>query len=251
MTGPTRQIEGRRPVIEALRARRAIAEVLIAEGSRPSGALAEIVRLANSRGVKVREVPRRELESIAQSRNPQGVIASTANEFAYASLDELVSAADASSSDALFVALDGVTDPQNLGAIARSAEAAGAHGLISPRRRAAPVTAAAEKASAGALEHLTVAQVANLPRALEELKERGVWIAALDADAPTTIYATDLRGPLCLVIGGEGEGVSRLVGERADHRVSIPMAGRVQSLNAAAAGAVALFEIKRQREAEA
>jgi 23S rRNA (guanosine2251-2'-O)-methyltransferase len=145
------------------------------------------------------------------------------------------------------VALDGVTDPQNLGAIARSAEAAGAHGLVVGKRRAAPVTPSAEKAAAGALEHLPVAQVTNLARALEALKERGVWIAALDADAEQTIYDFDARDPVCLVIGGEGEGVSRLVAERADHRLCIPMAGKVQSLNASAAGAIALFEIKRQR----
>jgi 23S rRNA (guanosine2251-2'-O)-methyltransferase len=135
----------------------------------------------------------------------------------------------------------------NLGAIARSAEAAGAHGLIVPKRRAAPVTSAAEKAAAGALEHLPVAQVGNLVRSLEELKVSGVWIAALDADAERTIYDLDGTDPLCLVVGSEGEGVSRLVLERADHRVSIPMSGQVDSLNASAAAAVALFEIRRQR----
>jgi 23S rRNA (guanosine2251-2'-O)-methyltransferase len=143
--------------------------------------------------------------------------------------------------------LDGVTDPQNLGAIARSAEAAGAHGLLVPRRRAAPVTPASERASAGALEHLAVAQVPNLPRALEELKQRGVWIVALDADADKTVYEIPGTDPLCVVVGGEGRGVSRLVRDRSDLRVSIPMSGRIDHLNASAAGAVALFEIRRQR----
>ena len=247
MSDPKVQIEGRRPVIEALRAGRPISEILIATGSRPSGALAEIVRLANRQGIKVREMPRRELESKAQSRNAQGVIATAVGDFGYVTIDELVERATSAAQPSLLVALDGVTDPQNLGAIARSAEAAGAHGLVVGKRRAAPVTPSAEKAAAGALEHLPVAQVTNLARALEALKERGVWIAALDADAEQTIYDFDARDPVCLVIGGEGEGVSRLVAERADHRLCIPMAGKVQSLNASAAGAIALFEIKRQR----
>jgi len=247
LSDPKVQIEGRRPVIEALRAGRPISEILIATGSRPSGALAEIVRLANRQGIKVREMPRRELESKAQSRNAQGVIATAVGDFGYVTIDELVERATSAAQPSLLVALDGVTDPQNLGAIARSAEAAGAHGLVVGKRRAAPVTPSAEKAAAGALEHLPVAQVTNLARALEALKERGVWIAALDADAEQTIYDFDARDPVCLVIGGEGEGVSRLVAERADHRLCIPMAGKVQSLNASAAGAIALFEIKRQR----
>ena len=240
------QIEGRRPVIEALRAKRPIDEILVASGTREGGALAEIVRLAQRRGVRVREVTRRELEDRATSRNPQGVIA-TASGFAYVSLDDVLARADESGEPALLVAVDGVTDPQNLGALARSCEGAGADGLVVPRRRAAPVTAATEKASAGALEHLPVAQVPNLVRALEDLKERGVWIAALDSDAPQTVYELSAGDPLCLVVGGEGSGVSRLVADRADHRVSIPMAGRVESLNVAAAGAVALFEIRRRR----
>ncbi len=236
------QIEGRRPVIEALLARRPIDEILVASGSKAGGAIAEITKLAEQRGVRIREIPRRELEERAQTRNPQGVIAS-ASSFRYASFERMLPQHEA----ALLVALDGVTDPQNLGAVARSAEAAGAHGLILPLRRSAAVTPAAEKAAAGALEHLPVAQVPNLPQALEELKKRGVWIAALDAEASTTIYGLPAEDPLCLVIGSEGKGVSRLVLDRADHRVAIPMAGRVGSLNAAAAGAIALFDIRRRR----
>lgn len=239
------QIEGRRPVIEALRAGRALEEIWISQGSRPSGALAEIVRMARRQGVTVREVPRREIEERARTRNPQGVIATSNVGFEYATLDDLLGRA--TGTPALFVALDGVTDPQNLGALARSAEAAGAHGLIVGKRRAAPVTDVARRTSAGALEHLPVARVTNIPSALETLKEAGVWIVALDATSERTIYDLDGTDPLCLVVGGEGSGVSRLVAERADHLVSIPMAGKVSSLNASAAGAVALFEIGRQR----
>jgi 23S rRNA (guanosine2251-2'-O)-methyltransferase len=241
------QIEGRRPVIEALRGRRPIDEILVASGAKVGGTLAEIVRLAQRTGVRVREIPRKELEERAKTRNPQGVIAQTSDAFAYVSVDDLLGRASASGEAALLVALDGITDPQNLGALARSAEAAGAHGLIVPRRRTAPVREAAERASAGALEHLPVAQVANLARALEQLKDAGVWIAALDADADKTIYELPGEDALCLVVGSEGSGVSRLVLDRADHRVAVPMSGRVGSLNASVAGAIALFEIRRKR----
>jgi 23S rRNA (guanosine2251-2'-O)-methyltransferase len=243
----TEQIEGRRPVLEALRAGRVISELLVASGSHTSGVLAEIVRLGEQQAIPIRALPKRELESRAQTRNPQGVIALAAS-FGYATLGELVEGARASGEPALFVALDGITDPQNLGALARSTEAAGGHGLIVPQRRSAGVTPSAAKAAAGALEHLPVAHVTNLARALEELKKAGVWIVGLDASGDRTIYDLDVAtDPLCLVVGGEGGGLSHLVRERADLVVSIPMGGRIASLNASAAGAVALFEIRRRR----
>jgi len=236
-----RQIEGRRPVIEALRSGRDVSEIRIAQ---TATGVDDIRRLASRKGVKVRSVPREEIDKIAKSRAPQGVVAIVSG-FAYVSVDEMV---DNATEPALVVALDGITDPGNLGAVARSAEAAGAHGLIIPERRAASVGPTADKASAGALEHLPVARVVNLQRALHDLGEHGVWIVALDAGAEDTIYdLTVAADPLCLVVGGEGSGVSRLVRERADYRVRIPMSGRVASLNAAAAAAVALFEIRRRR----
>lgn len=214
---------------------------------KPSGVVAEILRLAQRQAVPIREVPRRELDSRSRTRNPQGVIAFAAG-FSYAELKDVLTRVHLPGDRALFVAVDGINDPQNLGALARSAEAAGVHALIVPRRRAAPVTDVAERASAGALEHLPVAQVPNLSRALEELKENGVWVVALDADAPKTIYELEVAvEPLCLVVGSEGTGVSHLVRERADDLVRIPMQGSVASLNASAAGAVALFEIRRRR----
>jgi 23S rRNA (guanosine2251-2'-O)-methyltransferase len=239
------QIEGRRPVLEALNAGREISEILVASGSRMSGAIEEITRSAQRRKIPMREVPRKVIDERAQTRNAQGVIA-IASGFAYTTLEEILDRVG--TEPALLVAVDGVTDPQNLGALARSAEAAGAHGLVVPRRHSAPVTAAAEKASAGALEHLPVAHVANLARGLEELKERGVWIVALDAAGEKTIYDLDLATePICVVVGSEGRGVSRLVRDRADVVARIPMSGRVESLNASVAGAVALFEIRRKR----
>jgi 23S rRNA (guanosine2251-2'-O)-methyltransferase len=243
----TEQIEGRRPVLEALRARRTITELFVASGTRTSDVLAEIVRLGEQQAIPIREIPRRDLESRSRTRNPQGVIALAAS-FHYASLEDLVARAESSGDPALLVALDGVTDPQNLGALARSAEAASAHGLVVPQRRSAGVTPAAEKAAAGALEHLPVAQVTNLARALENMKSHGIWIVALDATSGTSIYDLDVAtDPLCLVVGGEGSGVSRLTRERADVVAHIPMGGRIASLNASAAGAVALFEIRRRR----
>jgi 23S rRNA (guanosine2251-2'-O)-methyltransferase len=237
-------IEGRRPVLEALRAGREISEILVLRTAR---GIDDIRRLAATHGVRVRELPKPAIERLAQTRSPQGVIA-VVSSFHYAALSELVERADKADEPALFVALDGVTDPQNLGAIARSAEAAGAHGLLLPVRRSASVGAAAEKASAGALEHLPVAQVGNLARALAELKQSGIWIAALDSGAERTVFELDLAtDPLCVVIGGEGGGVSRLVRERADAVARIPMSGRVESLNASAAAAVVLFEIRRRR----
>lgn len=244
---PGEQIEGRRPVLEALRAGRDVAELWVASGARLAGALAEIVRLGRERSIPIRELSRRDLESRSRTRNPQGVIALAAGSV-YATLEEILRAADASGEAALVVALDGVTDPQNLGALARSAEAVGGHGLVIPERRSAGVTPAAAKAAAGALEHLPVARVPNLARALDEMRKQGIWIVGLDASGERTIYELDLAtDPVCVVVGGEGGGLSRLIRERADVVARIPMAGRIASLNASAAGAVALFEVRRRR----
>jgi len=244
VTGP-RQIEGRRPVLEALRSGGEVSEIRV---SRTARGLDDIRRLASRRGVRLRFVPREEIDRIAVTRAPQGIVAFV-SAFSYASVDDLLSRAEEAGEPAVLVALDGITDPGNLGAVARSAEAAGAHGLILPGRRAASVGPAADKASAGALEHLPVARVVNLQRALHDLSERGVWIVALDPGGDASVYDLAVApDPVCLVVGGEGGGVSRLVRERADYRLRIPMAGRVSSLNAAAAAAVALFEIRRQRD---
>ncbi len=220
-------------------------EILISATAGRAPIVDEIAQLAASSGVRIREITNAEIEERAHTRVPQGVIA-VVPPFEYASFATLLDRATRGT--ALLVALDEVTDPQNFGAIARSAEAAGAHGLIMGRRRAAPVTAVVEKAAAGALAYLSVAQVPNLPRALEELKQRRIWVVALDGDADRTIYDLDVATePLCVVVGSEGKGVSRLVRARADLSVRIPMAGQVESLNASAAAAVALFEIARRR----
>jgi 23S rRNA (guanosine2251-2'-O)-methyltransferase len=246
VSGTPDHIEGRNPVREALRSGRRIYRLLIADGS--SGEpVAEIVRAAREAGVPVERVPRRTLDEMASSRAHQGVIAE-AEGYRYRTWREALELARSRSEPPLLLAVDGITDPGNLGSLLRSAEAAGAHGVLMSRRRSAPVTPVVEKASAGALEHLVIDRVPNLSTALTDLRTHGVWIVGLTAGSPTSIWECDLLvEPLVLVVGAEGKGLGRLVAERADALVSIPLGGRVASLNAAVAGAVALFETRRRR----
>jgi len=241
------QLEGRHPVLEALKAGRPLDEILIARETKPAKIVDDIVRLARRRGVAVRELPRKAIDERAKSRAPQGVIALTPP-FTYSAVNEMLEAASDAGQVPLLVALDGVTDPQNVGTLARSAQAAGAHGLILRERRSAHVTPTVEKAAGGALALLPVAQVSNLDRTLASVKEDGVWIVSLDADAEVSIYDADIvTAPVCIVVGSEGVGVSHLIRKRSDFCVRIPMYGSVGSLNAATAGAIALFEIQRRR----
>lgn len=229
-------IPGRHPVEEALKSGRKLREVLV---ERLEG-LEDLLELARGRKVPVRRATREELDSAAQGVVHQGVVA-LAPPYEYVDLRQ-------AAQGELVVVLDGVTDPQNLGAIARSAEAAGARGLILPKRRSAHVGAAAEKAAAGAFSWLPVAVVPNVVRALAELAERGFWSVGLAGEAGTALWDSGLLdGKVALVVGAEGEGLSRLVAERVDELVRIPMSGRAESLNASAAAAVALFEIARRR----
>ncbi len=219
---------------EALRAGRALTELLVAEADD------DLAAVAREAGVPVRVRPRAELDDRAGGVLHQGVLA-VAPPFAYASLADL--------RGDLVVVLDGITDPQNLGAIARSAEAAGAAGLVLPKRRSAHVTPAVEKAAAGALSWLEVAVVPNLVRALADLAERGLWSVGLAGEAAETIWECGLLdGPTVVVIGAEGAGLSRLIAERCDATAAIPMAGRVGSLNASAAAAIVFFEVQRRRQ---
>ena len=205
--------------------------------------LDDLLALAADRRIPVEEVERDRLDERAQGLVHQGVVA-LAPPFAYADLDTVVEAAERP----LLVALDQVTDPHNLGSIARTAEAVGAHGLVLPARRTSPVTPAAEKAAAGALAHLPVVQVTNLVRTLRVLGERGVWSVGLDAEAELDLADSRLLGEsLVLVVGAEGRGLARLTAEACDQLVRLPMRGRVGSLNASVAAGVALFEILRRR----
>jgi 23S rRNA (guanosine2251-2'-O)-methyltransferase len=247
--GPEEElIEGRRPVIEALRAGRRVARVLLAGGA-GRGTVGELVALAEERGVPVETVPRSLIDATAQTGAHQGVLA-VVRPIEPVGLDELLAIPLGGPEPPFYLACDGVEDPRNLGALARSADAAGCHGMIVPRHRSAPLTAVAVKASAGALQHLPVAEVPNLARAVERLRASGVWCVGLDEDAEASLFAIDLADePVCVVVGGEGTGLHRLVREACDLVVRIPMAGHVASLNASVAGALALFEVRRRRGA--
>lgn len=229
-------IPGRQPVSEALRAGRRLREVVVEDPAAVEG----LVARAREARVDVRTATRAQLDDLASGVRHQGVVALAAG-FPYVALHEI-------GDPQLVVVLDGVTDPQNLGAIARSAEAAGAGALVLPRRRAAHVSPAAEKAAAGALSWLRVALVPNVARALGDLTQRGYWSVGLDGDAPQILWDCPLLDEqVAIVVGAEGTGLSRLVAERVDARVAIPLGGQIASLNASAAAAVALFEVRRRR----
>jgi 23S rRNA (guanosine2251-2'-O)-methyltransferase len=240
-------IYGRQPVVAALRqGRTPLEEILVAEGV-GGKFLAEVRDLARVAGVRLRQVPRPALDRICRSAHHQGVAARRAV-FAYQDLEELLEGLAGQTEPPLLVVADSITDPMNLGNLCRSALAAGAHGLIIPKDRAAAVTPAVMKAAAGALEVLPVCRVTNLATTLMRLKEADLWVVGAEGTAPQNLYDADLTGPLALVVGGEDTGIRPRVRQQCDVLLAIPLASEaVSSLNAAAAGAVALFEIRRQR----
>jgi 23S rRNA (guanosine2251-2'-O)-methyltransferase len=238
---------GVNPVLEALKAGRALRRLLIQRGRR-GGDIDAIVEAARAREIPTVHEPREALDRLAGTPKHQGVVAQTAGA-AYRPFEDLVKAAAGQPGGPFLVVLDGVEDPRNLGAIARTAEAVGAGGLIVPERRAAGVTATAMKASAGALSHLPVAQVTNLARALKALKDADCWLVGLDASSPTLYTDVDYRGPLAVILGHEGEGLRSLTLKSCDFRVRIPMLGRIDSLNVSVAAGVVLYEALRQRSA--
>ena len=238
-------IEGRNAVIEALRAGTPVDKIYLARGETDS-ALGHIASTARSRGIVVVECDRRKLDGMSRTHSHQGVIALAAVR-EYASVDDILNAAEEKGEPPLIVVCDELSDPHNLGAVIRTAECAGAHGVIIPKRRSAGLTAVVGKTSAGAVAHVPVARVPNLPALLKELKEEGVWVFGTAADGTTPLYQADLKGPAAIVIGSEGTGMGRLVAENCDFTVSIPMFGKINSLNASAAAAVLLYEAVRQR----
>ena len=240
------QIEGRNPVLEALRAGHELIKIYLLKNEASSGPLREIAGQAVKRGIPVHPVEHEILDRMAVTRNHQGVIAMAA-EWKYASLEEIVAQASQKSEPLFILLLDGVEDPQNLGSILRTAEAAGVHGIIIPERRAAGLTSVVGRASAGAIEHIAVARVTNLTKTMEELRKYGLWFTGVEMDGNVEFRGADLKGPMGLVIGGEGKGISRLVREHCDQIVRIPMWGKINSLNVTAATAIALYEVRRQR----
>ena len=241
-------VYGRNAVREALGAqRRTLRRLVVAEGIREGGPVAELIALADAAQVAVMQVERRTLDELTDGANHQG-IALEAGVYRYASVDDMLALAQERGELPLLLLLDHVQDPQNVGTLLRTADVVGAHGVVLPDRRAAGITPAVVNASAGAVEHLLIAQVTNLVQTIEELKEQGVWIAGLEDDpraAPYDSQRSDL--PLALVVGAEGPGLARLVRERCDFLLKLPMAGHVASLNAATAGSIALYALWRRR----
>lgn len=238
-------IEGRNAVIEALRAGRAIDKIYIAAGDTDT-TLGHIASKAKSAGIVVVDSDRRKLDFMSVTKAHQGVVAVCAVR-EYCTVDDMLQVAENKGEPPFVVVCDEISDPHNMGAIIRSAECAGAHGVIIPKRRSAGLTAIVDKASAGAAEHALVARVPNIPAAIRELKDKGLWIYGTAADGNATLWETDFSGPMALIIGSEGDGMGRLVKENCDFIVSIPMKGKVGSLNASAAAAITMYEVLRQR----
>ena len=238
-------IEGRNSVTEALRAGRTIDKIYIAKGE-VDKTLGHIASRARELGIVVVEADRRKLDSMSQTHSHQGVIALAAVR-EYSSIADILAIAEERGEPPFVIICDEISDPHNLGAIIRTAECAGAHGVIIPKRRSAGLTAIVGKTSAGAAEHMAVARVPNLTAAINELKEKGIWIYGTSAESTSSIWQSDLKGPIGIVIGSEGEGIGRLISENCDFMVSIPMHGMVSSLNASAAAAILIYEILRQR----
>lgn len=240
-------IIGRNPVTEALRSGRDIDKILVAPGQ--EGSIKKIIGMAKDRGIMIVNSEKTALDRIAGATNHQGVIA-YASAYEYKEVDDILALAKEREEDPFIIILDGLEDPHNLGAIMRSAEGAGAHGVIIPKRRSVGLTEVAAKASAGAVEYMPVARVTNIARTIEELKEAGLWIAACDM-GDTLYYEADLTGGIAVVVGSEGFGISRLVSEKCDFTVSMPMMGKINSLNASNAAAILLYEVRRQRDLKA
>ncbi len=240
------KIEGRNPVIEALKGKRKIEKILIQEGIK-GGKIEEIINAAKKKGIRIERVPRTKLDQIASSHSHQGIIA-YAEEKELVSPMDIVNYAREKDEPPFIVILDQIQDPQNFGAIIRTAYAAGAHGVIYQDKRAAGITPVVVKSSAGAIEHIKLSEVKNINHTIEELKEAGLWIAGADMEGDMLYYEVDLKGPIGLVIGSEGKGLRRLVRENCDFLVKIPMPGEFSSLNASVAAAILIYEVLRQRQ---
>jgi 23S rRNA (guanosine2251-2'-O)-methyltransferase len=238
------RIEGRNPVLEALRSGRTVEKIFVANRI-PQGPIKEILQEGRNRGIVIQRVDKRYLDNLSETGAHQGVIA-VVTPYAYVSVEDILDKAKEAQEPPFVVMLDEITDPQNLGAILRTGECCGAHGVIIPRRRAVGLTATVAKASAGAVEHIPVAKVTNIAATLEQLKKEGLWVAGADMEGK--VYTSqDLTGPIALVIGSEGKGLGRLVKEKCDFLVGIPIKGKIDSLNASVAAGILMYEIVRQR----
>lgn len=238
-------IIGRNPVLEALKAGRAIDKLYIRQGA-PEPTLTKIAGMARRAGIPVTEADRRRLDAMADGGNHQGVVAKTTL-FSYVTVEDILQKAEEAGEAPFLVLCDRICDPHNLGAILRTASAAGAHGVVISKHDGVGVNATVEKVSVGAASFMPVARVASLPAVMETLQERGVWITGADGKGDRTLFEADLTGPVAVVIGSEGEGMSRLVREKCDFLVRIPMRGQTESLNASVAAALFMYEVMRRR----
>lgn len=237
-------VVGRNPVLELLRGKKEIDKIYILKGDN-QGSIKKIIGMARDKNIHIQEVDKARMDILAQGHVHQGV-AALVSEFKYSTIDEILDRAKSLNEEPFILILDEIEDPHNLGAIIRTAEGAGAHGIIIPKRRSARVNQTVYKASAGAVEHILVADVVNIANTLELLKERGLWIYGADVDGKQYHFDTDLKGAIGLVIGNEGKGMTRIVKEKCDVLVKIPMYGKVSSLNASASAAILIYEIIRQ-----
>ena len=239
------QIEGRNSVLELLESDRDINKILIAKGEK-HGSINKIITIAKQRKIVIAEVERQKLNAISETNNHQGVIA-IVPPFNYSSVEDILESAKQKNEDPFILILDGIEDPHNLGSIIRTAETAGVHGVIIPKRRAASVNATVSKSSAGAVEHVKIARVNNINETIKYLKEEGLWICGTDGDAKDYYYNQNLKGPMAIIIGSEGFGMSRLVKENCDFLVKIPMKGKITSLNASVSAGIVVYEAVKQR----
>lgn len=237
-------IIGRNSINEAINSKREIDCIYTSKGAK-SGPVLDIIKQAQAMSILIKEVDKKKLDSMCDNQNHQGIVA-VASCYKYSSIDDIFDAASKKNEEPFIIIADGIEDPHNLGAIIRTAECAGAHGIIIPKRRSVSVTYAVSKASAGALEYMNVCRVSNLASTIEELKKRGVWIYGADMDGSNWCEAS-LRGAMALVIGSEGRGISRLIREKCDFILSLPMCGNINSLNASVAAGIIMYEVCRQR----
>ncbi|MBO5143687.1 MAG: 23S rRNA (guanosine(2251)-2'-O)-methyltransferase RlmB [Clostridia bacterium] len=239
------KVEGRNAVIELLKSDKVINKVMILKGER-QGSINEIIKLAKQRGLVISEVDKNKLDQISETKHHQGVIAFI-SPIKYKEIDDILNIARERNEAPFIVIADEIEDPHNLGALIRTAEIAGCHGLIIPKRRAVAVTEIVAKVSCGATEHLAIARVNNINDAIDELKEKGLWIYGTDGSAKDLYYEQDMTGPVAIIIGSEGRGMSKLTMKKCDFLVKIPMKGHITSLNASVSGGIVIFEAVKQR----
>ncbi len=240
------QIEGKNSILEALKTNHPIDKILISKDIGRHSTIAEILHLSKQRGVPLIYIEKSKLDNIGQTKSHQGIIAYVP-EKEYVEVEDILSLAKKKNEQPFIIILDSIEDPHNLGAILRSAEATGAHGIIIPKRRSVGLTPTVAKTSAGAIEYMSVAKVANLSNAISKLKKQNIWVIGIESEGKTSYIKFDFKMPIAIVIGSEGKGISRLVKENCDELLSIPMKGKITSLNASVAAAVVMYEVLKQR----